>query len=31
MMLSAPMLAAGAWLLWRGLRATPVPIVDAPS
>ena len=28
MMLSAPMVAAGAWLLWRGLRG-PDPIVDA--
>jgi phosphatidylglycerol:prolipoprotein diacylglycerol transferase len=30
MMLSAPMLLAGAWLLWRGLR-TPAAIADAPG
>ncbi len=30
MMLSAPMVAVGAWLLWRALRA-PVPLGHAPS
>jgi phosphatidylglycerol:prolipoprotein diacylglycerol transferase len=28
MMLSAPMVAAGAWLLWRGLKG-PIPVADA--
>jgi phosphatidylglycerol:prolipoprotein diacylglycerol transferase len=31
MMLSAPMLLAGAWLVWRGLNRPPVPAEDDPT
>jgi phosphatidylglycerol:prolipoprotein diacylglycerol transferase len=30
MMLSAPMLLIGAWLIWRGLHKPPAPIEDVP-
>ena len=30
-LLSAPMVAAGGWLLWRGLRAPPAPEIHEPA